>query len=254
MIRCRSPKVVVDDIEGLAGKYNVGHVFFTDSVFNDEQGHYLEVVREMKRRGVWISWSAFFRPDGLDDDAVRLMKETGLKSAEVGADGATDTTLRMLGKPFRFRDIIECNEVFARHGVATAHFYMFGCPGETGETVREGIENVRGLRNTVSFIYMGVRILPRTPLAKVAEREGVVEGDQELLEPVYYLAPGIEREWLEKALTDGFAGLRHCVFPPDRLDASLQFLYRLGHSGFAWDMLIPGNEQARARRRRRGGR
>jgi lipid biosynthesis B12-binding/radical SAM protein len=251
-IRCRDPRAVVDEIEDLAGRHKAGHVFFTDSVFNDDRGHYLAVIREMKERGVSMPWTAFFKPEGLDDESVKLMKETGLKSAEIGADASTDTTLRKLGKAFRFKDVVECNDLFSRHDVGTAHFYMFGSPGETQETVLEGIENIRSMKNTVSFIYMGVRILPGTPLAKMARREGLLSDEHDLLEPVYYVAPGIDREWLEKTLTDGFAGARNCVFPPDRLDSGLQFLYRMGHVGFLWNMVLPRKTRARERRTRHG--
>ena len=139
-IRCRDPKAVVDEIEDLAGRHEAGHLFFTDSVFNDDMGHYLAVIREMKQRDVSIPWTAFFKPEGLDEDAVTLMKQTGLQSAEIGADAATDTTLRRLGKSFRFEDIVQCNDLFGRHDIGTAHFYMFGSPGETQQTVLEGIK------------------------------------------------------------------------------------------------------------------
>ena len=249
-IRCRDPKAVVDDVQILVEKYGAGHVFFTDSVFNDDQGRYLDVIDEMKRRNVSIPWTAFFKPDGLDDEIVERMKETGLTSAEVGADAATDTTLQKLGKSFRFQHIVDCNDLFGRHEIATAHFYMFGGPGETRETVLEGIENIRSMRKTVSFIFMGLRILPNTPLARIAQRQGLLPRNHEMLEPVYYIAPGLDKEWLEKTLTDGFAGLRHCVFPPDSLDSSLQFLFKLGHAGFLWDMIIPDEKKVRQRERR----
>jgi len=251
-IRCREPKAVVDDIEHLVERHAAGHVFFTDSVFNDDQGHYLDVIREMKRRGVSVPWTAFFKPEGLDDESVELMKETGLRAAEIGADAATDTTLRKLGKSFRFRDIIECNDLFGRHGIGAAHFYMFGCPGETQDTVIEGIDNIRNLKKAVSFIYMGLRILPNTPLAWIAKKEGLLSEEHDLLDPVFYIAPGIDKEWLEKTLTDGFAGLRHCVFPPDILDSSLAFLYKLGHVGFLWDMVLTKSRRARGKPRRHG--
>jgi lipid biosynthesis B12-binding/radical SAM protein len=247
-IRCRDPKAVVDDIQILVEKHKAGHVFFTDSVFNDDRGRYLEVIDEMKRRGVSIPWTAFFKPEGLDDESVERMKETGLKSAEIGADATTDTTLRKLGKSFLFHDIVDCNDLFGRHDIATAHFYMFGGPGETRETVLQGIENIRGMEKTVSFIFMGLRILPNTALARIAQRQGLLSRNHELLEPVYYVAPGLDKEWLEKTLTDGFFDLRHCVFPPDSLDNSLQFLFKLGHAGFLWDMIIPDEKKVRRRR------
>jgi radical SAM superfamily enzyme YgiQ (UPF0313 family) len=251
-IRSRDPRAVVDDVQVLVEEHKAGHIFFTDSVFNDDEGRYLDVVGEMRRRRVSIPWTAFFRPQGLDDESVGLMREAGLTSAEIGADATTDATLRKLGKSFLFKDIVDCNDLFRRHDIATAHFYMFGSPGETRATVLEGIENVTGMEKTVSFIFMGLRILPCTPLARIAEREGLLSSDRELLEPIYYIAPGIDKEWLEKTLTEAFSGLRHCVFPPDILDSSLQFLYKLGHAGFLWDMVIPDDKKVRRRRRRHG--
>ncbi|TRZ93702.1 lipid biosynthesis B12-binding/radical SAM protein [bacterium] len=240
-LRPREAKIVVDDIETLLNKHKAKYIFFTDSLFNDDERHYLSVLKEMKRRGIVVPWTAFFKPEGFTQETLSLMKETGLKAAEIGADAPTDTTLKGLGKSFTFADVITCNDLFAEYEISTAHYFMFGCPGETRDTVLEGIENIKSLKKTVSFIFMGIRILPHTPLTKLAEIEGIISSDQDLLDPVYYIAPGIERVWLEKTLTEAFRGIRNCVFPPDALDSSLAFLHKLGYSGSLWEMLISGN-------------
>lgn len=248
VIRPRNPVAVVDDIEILINNHGAKYIFFTDSVFNDDDKSYLEVVKEMKRRNVHIPWTAFFKPEGLDDKEVDLMQQTGLKGVEIGADASTDTTLARLGKRFRFKDIIASNDLFVRHGIATAHFYMFGCPGETKETVIEGLENIKNLNKTVSFVFMGIRILPNTILHRIAVKEGLISPEDGLLASAYYIAPGLEKEWLEKTLTDGFSGIRHCVFPPDAMDGSLQFLHKLGYSGSLWEMLVPADKKHRRQR------
>jgi radical SAM superfamily enzyme YgiQ (UPF0313 family) len=240
-IRTRDAQEVVDDIQNLIANFGAKYIFFTDSVFNDDAGNYLEILKEMKKRKINIPWTAFFKPGGLDDSALALMQETGLKAAEIGADAPADTTLKKLGKSFSFKDVIECNALFAKYNIATAHYFMFGCPGETKETVIEGINNIKNLQKTASFIFMGIRILPKTPLAQLAVKEGLIKPGQDLLEPVYYIAPGIDRKWLEETLTESFKGIRNCVFPPDALDSSLAFLHKLGYSGSLWEMLIPGN-------------
>ena len=240
-IRVRDTQAVVDDIQNLINNFGAKYIFFTDSVFNDDAGHYLNILTEMKKRKINIPWTAFFKPGGIDDAALALMQETGLKAAEIGADACSDTTLKKLGKSFLFKEIIECNALFAKYKIATAHYFMFGCPGETPETVIEGINNIKSLEKTASFIFMGIRILPGTPLAQLAISEGLINPGQDLLEPVYYTAPGLDRKWLEKTLTEGFKGIRNCVFPPDALDSSLAFLHKLGYSGSLWEMLIPGN-------------
>ncbi|MCX5714395.1 MAG: lipid biosynthesis B12-binding/radical SAM protein [Candidatus Omnitrophica bacterium] len=237
-IRSRDISAVVEDIQILIDKHHAKYIFFTDSVFNDTAGNYLLLLDEMKKRKVNIPWTAFFKPQGLNGGAIELMKETGLKAAEVGADASSDTTLRKLGKTFLFKDIIGCNELFAKYEVATAHYFMFGTPGETNKSVLEGIMNIKSLQKTVSFIFMGIRILPGTPLADLAEREGIIKPGQDLLEPVYYIAPGIDRVWLQEVLTEAFKEKRNYVFPPDALDNSLALLHKLGFSG---SMLIPGN-------------
>lgn len=246
-IRCRDAQAVVDDIQMLMDEHKVKYIFFTDSVFNDSQKHYLHVIREMEKRRVCIPWTAFFMPNGLDEESIALMKQTGLKAAEIGADASSDTTLRRLGKSFLFKDIIACNDLFTGQGVATAHYFMFGCPSETEETVMEGIENIKGLQETVSFIFMGIRILPHTDLAEIARSEGLLAPEQKLLDPVYYIAQGVKKQWLEETLTEAFAGLRHCIFPPDSLDCSVRFLHQMGYAGSLWDMLISSKNRERQR-------
>jgi len=246
-LRKRDPREVVDDIKRLRDKFNSNYIFFVDSVFNDDEGAYLEIVDEMLRQEISIPWTAFIKPGGLTDEIVLKMKQTGFAAAEVGADAASDITLQKMGKNFLFRDVVECNDILTRHGIATSHFFMFGGPGETQETVREGIANILSLKKCVAFIFMGIRILPDTPLARLAVRENLVAADDGMLKPVYYISPGVERSWLENTLTAAFEGVRHCLFPPDAMDNSLQILHKLGYTGPMWDLLLPG-----ARNRERG--
>lgn len=246
-LRRREPRAVVDDIELLRDKFKTKYLFFVDSVFNDDEGAYLEVIDEMQRRSVSIPWTGFFKPRGLTDEIVERMKRTGFAAAEVGADAACDTTLKKMGKNFTFRDVIECNDLFARHGISTSHFFMFGGPGETPETVEEGIRNILSLQKCVVFIFMGIRILPDTPLARLAVKENLIKPDEGMLHPVYYLSPAVDKKQLEERLTRAFEGVRHCVFPPDAYDNSLQILHKLGYTGPMWDLLLPGKNKERVR-------
>jgi lipid biosynthesis B12-binding/radical SAM protein len=241
-LRKRDPREVVDDIELLRDKHNTRYLFFVDSVFNDDQGAYLEVVDEMLSRDVTLPWTGFIKPGGLTDEIVARMKKTGFAAAEVGSDAACDAMLQSMGKGFSFNDIVECNNLLARHGIATSHFFMFGGPGETEETVREGIANILRLEKCVIFIFMGIRLLPNTPLARIAIREGVIDSEKDMLQPVYYISPNLDKTWLEQTLTTAFAGVRHCLFPPDSMDSSLQVLHKLGYTGPMWDLLLQGDK------------
>jgi len=248
-IRKREARAVVDDIVLLRDTYKTKYIFFVDSVFNDDGGAYLEIIDEMLRRDITIPWTGFFKPGGLTDEIVERMKKTGFVAAEVGADAPCDRTLKKMGKSFTFSDIVECNDLFVRHGIATSHFFMFGGPGETAETVEEGIKNILSLQKCVVFIFMGIRILPETALQRLAIKENVIAPEEGLLKPVYYLSPLVEKKWMEERLTAAFADVRHCIFPPDAMDNSLQILHKLGYTGPMWDLLLPGGKKGRERAR-----
>lgn len=239
IIRARPATHVVDEIEQLLDDHGCRYIFFADSVFNDGQGHYLEVLHEMKRRRLAPPWSAFIKPTDLDESAVALMKETGMFAAELGSDAASDATLRGLAKPFNWQTVTEASERLLRHRICVAHYFMFGGPGETRDTLLEGIDNIRDLQCTAAFVFLGIRILPDTRLYDRAIREGVVAPDQDLLNPVYYLSPQIDRMWMETTLAEAFEPLPHVIYPPDAMDDKLQLLHKLGYAGSLWNMLNP---------------
>ncbi|MFO7752210.1 MAG: lipid biosynthesis B12-binding/radical SAM protein [Desulfobacteraceae bacterium] len=242
-IRPRDVKDTVEDIERLIKKHGTRMIFFTDSIFNDEEGFYISLLEEMERKNVSVPWTAYIKPDRIEPGVLDLMVKTGVRGVELGSDGATDRTLKGLGKSFRFSDIVDCNKAFADKGIATANFFMFGGPGETPETVTMGIDNIISLKHTVSFMFIGIRILPGTALKNLSVRQNLLDPEANLLDPVYYIAPGLDRTWLEKTMEKGFKPYRHCVFPPDTYDRSVKFLHKLGHKGLMWDMLIPGKSR-----------
>ena len=71
-----------------------------------------------------------------------------------------------------------------------------------------------------------------------AVEKGIISADQDMLEPVFYIEPEIGREWLEETLTKAFYRVRNCVFPPDRLDSSLEFMHKIGAPGTLGDLLV----------------
>ena len=238
-LRPRNPNDVVDEIETLISDFHAPQFHFTDSVFNDNEDHYRAVVEELARRNLNTPWTAFFKPGNLDAEIVALMKRTGLQAVELGTDASTNTTLKQLGKSFTWAEVDATNNLLLDHGISVAHYIMFGGPGESRETVGEGIANIKALRKSAIFVFLGIRILPGTPLLNLARREGLVAPDHDLLTPVYYISPAVEQAWLHQTLEDGFRSINHIVYPPDAFEGTIQMLKRMGnHSGPLWELLV----------------
>ncbi len=74
-----------------------------------------------------------------------------------------------------------------------------GGPGETKVTVEESLAFADSLNLEAVRVTMGIRIYPNTSLARIAVKDGMVNPDNDLLYPKYYMVKGIEG-WLRKTV------------------------------------------------------
>ncbi len=236
--RSRDPGTVADDMERVKTDYGVDSFFFTDAVFNDSRGHYLAVAEEILRRGLSARWCCYMRPEGVGRREIALLKRAGLYAAELGTDAASDATLDALCKGFSFSDVLEVNRAFVAEKIPCAHFVMFGGPGETPETVADGLSNIRRLEHCVVFAYSGIRILPGTGLYARAVAEGRIAAGDPLREPVYYHSPRVDAETMNRSIEAAFRSRRDRIFPPSEGQKRLSIMHNFNFRGLLWDTLI----------------
>ena len=65
-IRYRLPDDITDEVERLQKDYGVNTIYFTDSVFNDNDEGYLEIAEALIRKDIKIKWAGFFRPEPIE--------------------------------------------------------------------------------------------------------------------------------------------------------------------------------------------
>ena len=236
--RPQSFGAVVDDIEKAQRDFGINSFFFTDSVFNDAKGLYLDFTEELAKRDLGITWTGFFRPQGLGREELQLMKHTGLYAVELGTDAGCDTTLRGLKKGFTFADVLAVNEACIAEKIPAAHYVMFGGPDETYATVTEGLRNIEKIDTNVVFAFSGLRILPRTELHQRAIAENIVAADNSLLMPAYYFSPHIEADKMNEMILATFKQRREWIFPPSEGQKRLTVMRNFGYRGLLWDTLV----------------
>lgn len=246
--RYRDHDEIIDDLERAKKLYNVDSFFFTDSVFNDPEGHYIELVEKIIASGLKIRWAGYFRPKGVGEKEFKILKQSGLYAVEIGSDAGCDETLRRMGKGFTFADIIDFYNGCKKEGIAGAYFFIFGGPGETDATVREGLANIRKLVDGVIFIYSGIRVLPGTSLYKVAIEEGVLSADDPLLEPVYYFSPNVNIDEMNKLIEQEARNNRKYIFPPEKGKHMIDAMHTFGFKGLLWDELLTFSKNSKRRR------
>lgn len=248
--RVREPEAVVEDVERLKKYNNVDTIFFTDSIFNDPDGHYLRITEKLLLSDMDIRWSGFFRPQGLGRKEIALLKRSGLCAIEAGTDASSDITLSNLRKGFSFDDVLEFNRACIDEEMPTAHYIMFGGPGETIETLDKGLRNIDQLKGSVVFAFSGIRIFPGTGLLSRAIRDGVISENTSLLRPVYYFSPDIDHHAMNASIKGAFKRRRELIFPPSDAQIRIDTMHRFGYRGLLWDMLTPFYRQEKGMEKR----
>ncbi len=75
--RARHIEAVIADLERLKREFHVDTVFFVDSIFNDSQGQYLDLVETMAARELGVKWACYMSPHLLTREILALCKRAG---------------------------------------------------------------------------------------------------------------------------------------------------------------------------------
>jgi radical SAM superfamily enzyme YgiQ (UPF0313 family) len=211
-VRLRDPRDIADEIESLADR-GVYAIHINDSEFNLDVGHAVRFCDELRRRKLHerIQWYAYGMPAPFPEELARAMKESGCVGMNFGTDSASNVMLRILKRTFRPKHIVEAVNLCKRYGLRHILEILFGAPGETAETVKETIDFLKLLDPERVSVTAGLRIFPGTELEKLARAEGIshdnpnlfgeIEGNEDLVKPLFYLSSQIAPKPLEYIAT-----------------------------------------------------
>ncbi|MEJ2544240.1 MAG: lipid biosynthesis B12-binding/radical SAM protein [Calditrichaceae bacterium] len=213
-LNTRSASDVVDELEYLKNTFGTKYFFIVDSVFNHSEKHVKEICKEIIDRKLSIKWSAYLRPKFHDAGIFGIMKEAGCKSIELGTDALAEPTLQSMHKGFTIDDVKSFCEETKKVGIAFCHSLIFGAPGETKETIDTTVKNVQATKPTAVLAFAGIRILPQTALAEYCLQSGYLNSEDEItIEPVFYIEPKLDKEWILNKLKEVANNDRRWIVP-----------------------------------------
>jgi radical SAM superfamily enzyme YgiQ (UPF0313 family) len=189
-LRLRSPESVVDDVEKLLQR-GCKKFTFVDSAFNYPIEHAENICRELLKRQLPVTWSAWFHEKYITDEFVALCLEAGCTKIIFSPDGFSDVTLQRLGKNFKKSDVIRSFNIIRQFdNVHVCYNFFKNPPGNDTLTFIKLIcfyfKAKYLLKSRVHFEFNSLRIEPHTKLHELALQEGVVEPANKLLYPVQY--------------------------------------------------------------------
>ena len=234
---------------------NVFHL--CDSEFNVPHEHAVAVCDAIRAEGLAdrIRWYTYAAPQGFREDLAHAMAGAGCAGINFGVDHCRAEILEALGRRHTAQDLERAAEAYHRAGIPFLFDLLLGGPGETRETLREAVELCRHLRVPRVGVNVGIRVYPGTelahqvkeqgPLADNPDLEGCLEGNPDLLYPVFYRSHLLGNGWEGHLESLVHGDPRY--FLPRTSDGNANYNYNenlvlvealnQGHRGAFWDIL-----------------
>jgi len=199
-IRRRSPARVVKWLAQLR-ETGCRNFNFVDNTFNLPLDYAKDLCRHLIRAELDLNFWSIIYPKWVDKELVELMRQGGCRQISFGFESGSNEMLRSLGKQFDQEEIRAISRMFAGAGIERMGFLLLGGPGETRGSVEESLSFAESLHLEALKITVGIRIYPQTPLARTALAEGVLQAEDDLLFPRFYLQPDL-KDWLPDRVTN----------------------------------------------------
>jgi radical SAM superfamily enzyme YgiQ (UPF0313 family) len=213
-LRRRSPKSVV----GWMARWReagVRQFYFVDNTFNLPASYAKEICSKLIELDLNIRWWSILYPKSVDEELVAHLARAGCEQVSIGFESGSEGILKSLNKRFTLEEVRQISKMLSEYGIRRMGFLLLGSPGETRESVERSLLFADSLKLDSMKVTAGVRIYPRTSLAKKAIEEGIITPHDELLFPRFYLAKGLE-EWLPETLKSWAATRPHWMIPDYR--------------------------------------
>jgi len=208
--RRRLPRSIIRDISLFIDK-GVTHFYFIDNTFNLPPSHAVNICKAIIDSNCEFSFRCIIYPMRVNENLIKLMAQAGCIEVSLGFESGSEEILKWLNKKFTPDDVRRTNDLFVKHGIKRTGFLLIGAPGETKETVEQSLHFVDSLDLDLLKITSGIRIYPNTQLAKTALAEGVIEPDDDLLAPRFYMSEDIV-DWLNPTLKEWMSERPHWIF------------------------------------------
>lgn len=161
-VRFHSAGYFVDQLERLAGR-GIRFFYFSDDTFTLKKKRVIEVCQKILARRLNITWAAISRVNHVDDEIVAWMKRAGCIQISFGVESGSEKIRRFLNKNTTRQQIEAAFAVTQKYGVLARAYFIYGCPGETRETIQATLDLILQIKPLSAIFYI-LDIFPGTAL------------------------------------------------------------------------------------------
>jgi anaerobic magnesium-protoporphyrin IX monomethyl ester cyclase len=179
--RTRGGKKVAEEMELLNRQYGVKALTFMDDDFSSDRQKMVDLVEELERRQLDMSWFCLSRAQNFirDADLVPRLRKVGLYQALIGIDGGTDEEIAEARKgPMKVgvNELKELIQFLRKNDISTIATYLNGFWEDDEAKIRQRAKAVDEIDPDIVMIQL-LNPIPGSPIYKKAVKDNVIEVD-----------------------------------------------------------------------------
>jgi anaerobic magnesium-protoporphyrin IX monomethyl ester cyclase len=168
--KLRATENVIEELEYIS-VLGIKEAYFADFTFTADKKHVMEICQQMIDRQLDLTWLCNVHSRTLDEEVLRVMKNAGCHTVQIGVESGSDEILRKYAKATDKETIIRAFDLCRKLKIKTVGYFMIGLPGEDRKVVLQTIKFAKALApNFASFAITTPDI--GTPLWQEAIEKG----------------------------------------------------------------------------------
>jgi radical SAM superfamily enzyme YgiQ (UPF0313 family) len=174
--RKRDVEDVVEEMAYIKSAFpDLGEIFFEDDTFTAHPARTVELCKEVRRRGLKVTWSANARCD-VKADVLDIMKKAGCRELCVGFESSSIDVLNNMKKGLADGMAQNFMDGAKKAGILIHGCFMVGNLGDTPETLQSTLEFAKKLNPNTAQFYP-IMAYPGTTAYKEARERGELASD-----------------------------------------------------------------------------
>ena len=188
--RYRNGKLVADEVEMLARKYDAKHFVFQDDTLTGCRDEIILFCKEIIRRKLKIAVYGTTRVDKVDYEMLRYMKRAGFYELSFGIESGSPDMLIKINKRTDLQMIERAIKLTKKAGIITNALMMYGLPRETEKDKELSIAFLQKIKPDETGTVGAVWVFPGTALYEQAKNAKLISDSFWLGQKPYYIYRG----------------------------------------------------------------
>lgn len=139
-VRRRSVENVIQEIKLLKKQYRVDSIDFVDGTFTYDRKYLETFCRTLIAERLDINWGCTARYDNIDEDLLKLMKQSNCYGLYFGLESGSERVLKSMDKKLTLENVMKVSEMVRDSGIMCISSVILGLPDETKEDIDKTID------------------------------------------------------------------------------------------------------------------